>query len=170
VPLEDLDSVSLILEAPVEGALPDYLVRHAAPASGETAEDEEADRTEDQARDRGLFDEHAQLVDGAAGALVPPFRVSHAQEHLGFGMLLHELLVERAGRPVHGGLVAPEDPFPIRRLFAPGGDPEVRVLRVREDLGHVVARTEAEFLQRRLQRRRARPAEAGTDDLHLILG
>ena len=40
------------------------------------------------------------------------------------------------------------------------------MLRVFEDLAHVVARTEAELLERDLQRGRAGPPEAGPYDLH----
>ena len=38
-------------------------------------------------------------------------------------------------------------------------------LRVPEELDHVVARPEAQFLERRLQRHRARPSEARAYDL-----
>src|SRR5688500_3654970 len=82
-------------------------------------------------------------------------------------MALHQFLVESAGRPVHGRLVFSENPIPVCRVSSPGGDPEPPVLGVREDLGHVVARAEAQGLERDLQRHRAGPAEAGSDELHL---
>src|SRR5215218_6976333 len=52
------------------------------------------------------------------------------------------------------------------RLSPPRGQPEIRVLRVGEDLSHVVAGAEAELLERGLKRRRTGPAEAGPYDLH----
>src|SRR5215204_1277803 len=81
-------------------------------------------------------------------------------------MPLHQILVEGARRPIHGGLVVAEHSLPICGLPPPGGEPETRILGVREDLSHVVTRAEAEPLQRDLQRHRASPAEAGADDLH----
>src|SRR5829696_4834609 len=52
------------------------------------------------------------------------------------------------------------------RLSPPRGQPEIRVLGVGEDLGHVVAGAEAELLERGLKRRRTGPAEAAPYDLH----
>ena len=167
VAFEDFYGVSPLLEAAVEGALPDDLVRQVespGPAENEEADERVADAVEGMAGD-----DHAQLVDGVAHALVPASGIADAQDHPGVGMALHQLLVERAGRPVHGRLIFPEDPFPVRRLPSPGGDPEPRVLGVREDLGHVVAGIEAELFERDLQRHGARPAEAGADDLHLVI-
>jgi pimeloyl-ACP methyl ester carboxylesterase len=56
---------------------------------------------------------------------------------------LQQLPVERAGRPVYGRLVTSEDAVPVHRLAPPRGFPQVRVLRMPEDLGHVVAGAES---------------------------
>src|SRR5215212_58079 len=164
VSLEDLYGVGPVLEAAVEGAVPDDLVRQTSPRG--LSGGKQGEHGEDYAEYRRTGHELAQLVDAAAGAIVPTFGIAHAEQHLRLRMPLHKLLVEGAGWPVHGGLVTPEYPFPVDRLPPPCGEPETRVFGVREDLGHVVARTEAQFLEGHFERQRARPAEAGADDFH----
>src|SRR5215217_1875148 len=110
--------------------------------------------------------DHAQLEDGVPYALIPALGVADAQDHLRVGIALHEFLIERAGWPINGCLIFSDYPIPVCRFSSPGGDPESRVLRMLEDLGHVVARAEAQSLERDLQRHRAGPAEAGPYDFH----
>src|ERR671910_367997 len=164
VALEDFYSVGLVLKAAVEGSIPDNLLAH--PPDPEHAGHEETHKREDGARESGAGGDLAQLVDGITGALVPLFGVAHAQEHLRVGVPLQQLCVERAGRPVHGGLVVRKETVPAHRLPAPGRLPEPDVLRVLEDLDHVVARAEAKYFERDLQRHRAGPAETRPDHLH----
>src|SRR5579883_775543 len=57
--------------------------------------------------------------DRAAGTLIPLRGIAHREHHLGLGIRLHELLVELAGGQVHGGLVAPEQPFPVGGFPSP---------------------------------------------------
>lgn len=89
----------------------------------------------------------------------------------------------RAGASTEGGEVRPGEPAceaaimppfggsgtgspPSLPALPPGGLPDLYVLRVLEGLAHVVAGPEANLLERRFQRRRARPPEAGPDNLH----
>jgi hypothetical protein len=86
VAFEDLYRVGFVLEAAVEGAIPDDLLSGSAPRK--PAEGEEADEAEGHARGAGGCDHAAQLVDGGPGALVPAVRVADAEEHLRFRVAL----------------------------------------------------------------------------------
>src|SRR5919107_244292 len=102
-------------------------------------------------------------MDGRARALVPRCRISDCQDYRRLGERLHELFVERAGRPVDCHLVAREELLPVHPLpggGTTGGLPEPHVPRIPEELAQGVARAEAQLLQGRLQRRRPRAAEA----------
>jgi hypothetical protein len=74
------------------------------------------------------------------------------------------LAPQRARRPVHGRCISREHFLQVDAFAAQERKPQRRVLRVRRDLGHVVARAETELLERKFQRHRARAPEAGPDD------
>src|SRR5215208_2509358 len=80
VALEYLYGVVLVLEAAVEGTLPDDLARQVDVSR--PAEHEDADELVADAVDRVAGNYHAQLVDGVPYALVPAFGVADAQDHL----------------------------------------------------------------------------------------
>ena len=75
-----------------------------------------------------------------------------------------EFTPEMAARPVDQRLVTLEERIPADSRATCACKKLRRLMRVRENLRHVMTRRKAELLQRALQRQGAHAAEAGTDN------
>ena len=94
---------------------------------------------------------HLLGKDGFADRIEPSLGVAHGENHLGVGVEVGELAPVGAGGVIRRGRIAVEDCVPVR-LALHGLQPERNVApRAGEDFGHVVARPEADVLERELQ-------------------
>src|SRR5436190_24335316 len=93
----------------------------------------------------------AHVPDRLAIAGLPRLSVTDAQQHLGVGVGLCELAVEKAARPVHRRLVALEDLAP-QLLAVERTVPQLDLIEVGDQVDPVVARVEAKLLERELLR------------------
>ena len=74
-----------------------------------------------------------------------------------------ELAPERAAGVIHTRAVAVEERIPLRTTFG-GSDPQRAMRGIHEELHHVVARSEAQLLERQFERHRPGAPETGADD------
>src|SRR5215218_1283355 len=147
MPLECLDGVLSVLELPIKIPLPDNLDDH--PASVLHAlggRHDQASQVEDRRGGSPCYP-----VDCIVGALIPFVGVANCKYYLCAWVPMHQLRVECASWPVYRCSVAIKDLLPGDRLSLRGCPPQLHVLRMSEHFGHVVARSEAQGLERHLQ-------------------
>ncbi len=99
--------------------------------------------------------------DRLARALPPRLRaVACREQDDRFRVLGREFAPQRACGPVDGRVVVGEHRVPVDCVASRGGFPDRRVLGTPEHLDHVVTASAEQTLERRLQRKRARPAQS----------
>ncbi len=103
--------------------------------------------------------------DRGGHGLVPALRVALGEDQLRLRIARHQLAPEVDTGGVGGRAVGSEDLLPFHGLAVADPVPQRPLLGMGEDLGHVVARAEAQLLQRGLERERTRARHAHADHL-----
>src|SRR5690606_4862757 len=97
-----------------------------------------------------------RMSDRARHAVVPGLRLTNRENDLSAGIMLAHLAPEMCGRPVDGGTIAGIGGIPVRQYAFAGSTPKRLLLGICDDVGHMVARSEPDLLQRKLERIGAR--------------
>lgn len=155
--LVNADGIALVVEAVVEGSLPDDLLGHGGEA-GDLGEKDGDKKTRMRVK-----------VDGVEGAVVPRLGITRRQDDLGVGVEGKKLLVVLDGGPVDGGVVVLEEDVQVDVLSVSEVRPLLKVTRVVGNLDHVVARAKTKLFEGNLEGHRSRAAETGSDDERLLL-